>query len=128
MLSFLDEVNSYFSNKEFLYNLGSSRKSSEYGLQIRNTIQDKMLSPDSLSSGERQLILMLTLVAIKRTRPTLFFIDEPEISLSSTWQRKLEKSLKKLSDSNIQFLIATHSIEILSGKVDQVATPQVINE
>ena len=45
----------------------------------------------------------------------IFIIDEPEISLNIKWQRKLIKALLDLTEGNpIQFIFATHSIELLT--------------
>ena len=50
-----------------------------------------------------------------REHRSVFIIDEPEISLNIKWQRKLIKSLLELIEkSNIQFIFATHSIELLT--------------
>jgi ABC-type glutathione transport system ATPase component len=85
------------------------------GLRVE-TEEGHIISPGRLSSGERQLMMLLctTLVATQTTR--LFIIDEPELSLGVRWQRKiLDALLTVATESPLQFLVATHSIEIMSG-------------
>jgi len=78
------------------------------------------LEPENLSSGEKQLLLLFCNVLTSSEEATLFLIDEPEISLNVKWQRKLVDSLIKISGENkCQFLLATHSIELLTKHVDQ---------
>lgn len=74
------------------------------------------LTPESLSSGERQLLMLLCTTLLARLDSRLFIIDEPELSLGVEWQRKILEALMLLTEnSSVQFLIATHSIEIISS-------------
>lgn len=64
------------------------------------------LTINNLSAGEKQL---LTFVAYNIFHnDTIFFIDEPELSLHVDWQSKLFSLLKEQNPSN-QFIISTHS-------------------
>lgn len=73
------------------------------------------LDPENLSSGEKQLLLLFLNVLTSTEMASLFIIDEPEISLNIKWQRKLVDSLIDITaESNCQFLLATHSIELLT--------------
>jgi predicted ATPase len=73
----------------------------------------QVLRPDMLSSGERHLLLILCCTVILSDQMAVFIVDEPEISLNVTWQRKLLKALLTLSaNSNMQFLMASHSIQV----------------
>ena len=67
-------------------------------------------------------LLLLFINTITATdQATIFIIDEPEISLNIKWQRKLLNSLLRLSTkSQVQFMIATHSIELLAPNVENV--------
>ena len=68
-----------------------------------------------LSSGEKQLLLLFINTITATDQATIFIIDEPEISLNIKWQRMLLKTLLKFSARNyVQFIIATHSIELLA--------------
>lgn len=89
------------------------------GFTIRSP--DQELDPDNLSSGEKHLLLLLLNVFTSSDRSPLFIIDEPELSLNIKWQRKLVSSLLELSENtNCQFLMATHSIELLTKHRDYV--------
>ena len=79
------------------------------------------LTPYQLSSGEKQILVILLTVLVQNNRPTILFMDEPEISLHLDWQRKLIQYIKELNP-NVQIILATHSPGIiLEGWADKVA-------
>lgn len=65
----------------------------------------------SLSSGERHLLVLLTIFVIEGNRRQLFMVDEPEISLNMVWQRKLLPLLNELAP-NAEIIVASHSPSI----------------
>lgn len=65
-----------------------------------------------LSSGERQFLLLLTIILISNKKDFII-IDEPESSLHATWKRKLLPFLAKISDS--QIIVASHSSTLASN-------------
>lgn len=67
-----------------------------------------------LSSGEKQILILLTQSLIWERDPVVYVADEPELSLHVTWQEKLLSSLSKLA-GRCQFIVATHSPDIVSG-------------
>ncbi len=71
---------------------------------------------DDLSSGERQILLLLVEI-VRRIKPGgLILIDEPEISLHPTWQRALVAALDKIIEQyDAQVVLATHSLEIATS-------------
>ena len=73
----------------------------------------------SLSSGEKQLFILLTEVLLQRGMPYIFIADEPELSLHIEWQRLILKVLSELNE-NVQIVVATHSPEIASSFPDNV--------
>ena len=84
------------------------------GFMIINRFGD-ILQPAQLSSGEQQLLLLFCYVLVARDTPSIFMIDEPEISLNIKWQRIIINSLLDITDgANIQFIFASHSLEIIS--------------
>ncbi len=110
---FSETLRSFYSSKKITLNV-------RRGLQIRSR-GNETLSPAMLSSGEGQLLYLLACTLMARERASLFIIDEPEISLNVRWQRQLLTSLLNLTeDSKIQFLMATHSIELLTSYSDFV--------
>lgn len=64
-----------------------------------------------LSSGEKQLLLLLLRIFLLENKPAIVFMDEPEISLHIGWQQQLLDVLTSLN-SNAQFFITTHSPSI----------------
>lgn len=68
-----------------------------------------------LSSGEKQLIIMLAHLALSQgnKHSSIFLIDEPELSLHISWQELFVDALLKASP-NTQFIIATHAPAILA--------------
>ncbi len=86
----------------------------ENGIQVIHQAGEG-LSPSLLSSGEQQLMLLLCNILAATDQPSLFIIDEPELSLNVKWQRELLDSLLQLVEgSEVQFVMATHSIELLT--------------
>lgn len=49
------------------------------------------------------------------TSGSFVFIDEPETNLHPKWQVMLMELLVKLADSNVNIVIATHSIDMLKA-------------
>ncbi|MFQ3386998.1 ATP-binding protein, partial [Escherichia coli] len=91
------------------------------GFLIVNKFGDE-LTPAQLSSGEQQLLLLFCYVLVARDTPSIFMIDEPEISLNIKWQRIIINSLLDITnEANIQFIFASHSLEIISQHRNRVA-------
>lgn len=65
----------------------------------------------SLSSGEKQLLLILLMVFLTDGKESVILIDEPENSLDISWQYRLINLLVELNP-NAQFFITTHSPSI----------------
>ena len=71
---------------------------------------------DDLSSGERQLVLLLVEISRHIKPGSLILIDEPEISLHPAWQRGLMAALDKIIEQyDAQVILATHSLEIATS-------------
>ncbi len=105
--SFVEGINSFYSHKEVEFDLDN-------GLRIQTSKGEK-LNPNSLSSGEQQLLLLFCNALSVHQRATLFLIDEPELSLNVKWQRQLIQALlRSTAGRRIQFLLATHSLELLA--------------
>lgn len=69
---------------------------------------------NELSSGEKQLVTLLTCLFIDGGNRDLIFIDEPELSLNMRWQNELINLFEKyLPDT--QVIMATHSPSIAEG-------------
>ena len=77
------------------------------------------LNPRLLSSGEKQILILLTEALLKVDEPVVYIADEPELSLHVSWQEKLLESLVSLG-GNIQTIVATHSPDIVGKFEDNV--------
>jgi predicted ATP-dependent endonuclease of OLD family len=66
---------------------------------------------NELSSGEKQILLILFKVFLMERKPFLLLMDEPEISLHIEWQYKLIKVIRELNP-NCQLILSTHSPSI----------------
>jgi predicted ATPase len=76
-----------------------------------------LIELDSLSSGEKNIALTFLLVSRSVARGGIVLFDEPELHLNPAVSRDLLPFVMKhySSPRNIQFLMCTHSPEILSG-------------
>lgn len=70
-----------------------------------------LLTVDELSSGEKQILLLLLRIFLLEEKEAVILIDEPENSLDISWQYKLIDLFVKLNP-NAQFFISTHSPSI----------------
>ena len=75
--------------------------------------------PSLLSSGEKQILILLTQALLRVDEPVVYIADEPELSLHVLWQEKLLKSLVSIS-GQIQVIVATHSPDIVGGFMDKI--------
>ena len=78
------------------------------------------LTPYMLSSGEKQMLVILLTALVQDGRPGALFMDEPEISLHIEWQQRLVTLIRALNP-NVQIILCTHSPAIImDGWVDAV--------
>lgn len=88
-------------------------------LQFR-TKRGTTILPYQLSSGEKQILIILTNVLIQAGRDFIMIMDEPEISLHFDWQRRLIEDVQSLNPS-LQLILATHSpAVVMNGWTDRV--------
>lgn len=106
--TFTDIFSRFYNYKDLRFDL-------RRGISINLTHGSSKVAPEVLSSGEKQLLLLFCNVLLARSRPSIFIIDEPELSLNIKWQRELIASLMScVKGSDVQFLFATHSLEMIS--------------
>ncbi len=78
------------------------------------------LTPYQLSSGEKQMLVILLTVLIEDNRHYALFMDEPEVSLHIEWQQRLIEMILDLNP-NVQIILTTHSpAVIMNGWMDKV--------
>ena len=88
--------------------------------EIRFTQIGEQLMPYQLSSGEKQVLIILLTVLVEDDQPYVLFMDEPEVSLHIEWQKKLIDLILELNP-NVQIILTTHSpAVVMNGWVDNV--------
>lgn len=98
----LEEIfNEYIGPEKYL-------QITEEGVIVRFHSSKETHKIGALSSGERHLLVLLTIFVIEGNRRHLFMVDEPEISLNMLWQRKLLPLLGELAP-NAEIIVASHS-------------------
>ena len=102
---FLESLNDMFSGKELRLN--------EKNELIAISNSGTEILPKNLSSGEKQLLIILGEALIQDKKPQIYIADEPELSLHVRWQEQLVSKIRKLNP-NAQVFIATHSPDIVS--------------
>ncbi len=105
---FIDVVNEFFVQSLFQKQISII----DGKLKIENNKKQEV-EIDKLSSGEKQLLILLLETLLQKNTPQIYIIDEPELSLHIAWQRELIEGITKLNP-NIQLFIATHSPEVVS--------------
>lgn len=78
------------------------------------------LSPYMLSSGEKQILVIMLTALVQENRHCVMLMDEPEISLHIEWQQRLVNIIRTLNP-NAQIILCTHSPAIImDGWADAV--------
>lgn len=104
--SFIKIVNDLLIGKK-LYTSASSE------LMAKNSANDDV-DIFKLSSGEKQLIILLGEALLQQHSSCVYIADEPELSLHLKWQEKVISSILALNE-NAQMIVATHSPDIVGG-------------
>lgn len=106
---FLEKLKSFMPEKDFVIESGR--------LVVKNTFGDIKIS--RLSSGEKQLIILLIEALLQREQDYLLLADEPEISLHIEWQGKIIPAVRELNPQ-AQVIVATHSPEVAAPYRDKI--------
>ncbi|GAA3213892.1 hypothetical protein GCM10010468_34320 [Actinocorallia longicatena] len=108
LLTFEEVMKDFFEDKAVMID-------QKHGLRVM-TANNSYLDESQLSSGEYQLLFLMVSALTTRRRGTVIAIDEPEISVHISWQRRLVHNLIRCaSRAAPQFIFATHSPDIASG-------------
>ncbi len=118
----IEESYQSFKNFQSLANLYFGENKKELKVGKNGEIHISLPNGEStgiyrLSSGEKQIIVMLAQLIFGKQRDT-FIIDEPELSLHLGWQELFVKTLLEASPTT-QFIMATHSPTILGNIENQ---------
>ena len=114
-------VNSFLndkSNKDEFLNNKSVEVDEDGNLKIKSP-ESPDLNWRHLSSGEKQILILLTEAMLRVDEPVVYIADEPELSLHVKWQEKLLESLVSLGGQK-QIIVATHSPDIVGKFRDNV--------
>jgi predicted ATP-dependent endonuclease of OLD family len=107
---FVDTINGLYTAKVV--------KTSQDGLSIKfNNIE---LDLDSLSSGEKHILVMFGTMMFDIEDNMLLLIDEPEISLHPAWQERFLEIVQQIQSQhqNIKIIISTHAPLIFGGFIE----------
>jgi len=76
--------------------------------------EGKRQAISALSSGERQIVVMLAHLSLNKQLQTsgVFIVDEPELSLHVSWQEMFVDAIRE-ANPNVQLIMATHSPAII---------------
>jgi predicted ATPase len=86
------------------------------------------LTPYKLSSGEKQILVILLTVLVQNAQPYLLLMDEPEVSLHVEWQQQLIGHIRDLNP-HVQIILTTHSpAVIMNGWLETVTEVSDISE
>ena len=81
---------------------------------------NRQLDVHCLSSGEKQILIILLTVLVENNEPFVLLMDEPEASLHVDWQQQLIQLILQLNP-NVQIILTTHSpAVIMNGWIDCV--------
>ena len=107
---YLKLLKTYITDKVFTINKRG-------GLTVEK--DNKIFPASFLSSGEKQLIILLTESLLQEKQQFIYIADEPELSLHISWQRKIIPSINQLN-INAQLIVATHSPEVVGKHGDKI--------
>ena len=86
------------------------------GIRARSSFDNSFISLESLSSGEKNEIILLYELIFSVEDNSILLIDEPEISLHVSWQLTFMKELEKISHlKHLTTIVATHSPQIINA-------------
>lgn len=106
---FASILNALLINKHFAFN---DRNQPVFQTSLKKA--RRKINVTDLSSGEKQLFIMLGVALLQEEKPYVFMADEPELSLHIEWQRELVSNTLKLNH-RAQIIFATHSPDVVAG-------------
>lgn len=101
---FITYLNNFTEDKEFHIEKG------QIGVRLREDGEE--ISVYKLSSGEKQLVILLMEALVQDNMPCIYLADEPELSLHVIWQEKVLSAMREMNEK-AQIIVATHSPDIV---------------
>ena len=118
--SILNKVLLFKNTLDRLLSFKKVKVSLEKGFSIfPNSNKKKFIPLSELSSGEQHLILLVGNLIFNIKKDSLVLIDEPEISLHSSWQLdfiNIIEDIRKINDFSL--IIATHAFTLINDYWD----------
>lgn len=103
---------------------GLLRPRKQASLSVTNELvvmtgKDKVIQLEELSSGEKQLLIILGQALLQEEQTAIYIADEPELSLHVEWQEQITSAITRLNP-NAQIIFATHSPDIVGRHSEHV--------
>lgn len=117
--TYINTLKNFIRDKNFNFSEESGQLEVEWVSNSKNKGNTSILKYNSLSSGEKQLLILLTQTLLQEKLPYIFIADEPELSLHIEWQRNIISAINILNP-NAQIIVATHSPEIAGNFPDNI--------
>jgi ABC-type glutathione transport system ATPase component len=76
--------------------------------------EGRELLPYRLSSGEKQMLVILLTVLVQDKQPCVLLMDEPEVSLHIEWQQRIISIIREMNPY-AQIILTTHSPAVIMG-------------
>ncbi len=112
-LKFLDLVDGLFAETE--------KKIDRSCNELRFVQYGEVLSPYRLSSGEKQMLIILLTALTEDRQPYVLCMDEPEASLHFEWQKDLIQMIRTLNPQ-AQIILTTHSPGVIMNGWNDAVT------
>ncbi|HBE20713.1 MAG TPA: hypothetical protein DDW51_24655 [Cyanobacteria bacterium UBA11367] len=110
----LDKVEAVYKTKKIFVKILSElftqtgKKFDEKAFYFLEMGIENPILPENLSSGEKQILIILLTTLLQDGKPYILLMDEPEISLHIDWQRSLIKNIRQINPI-CQIIMVTHS-------------------
>nr|WP_279388858.1 AAA family ATPase [Shewanella fodinae] len=106
---FIATLKNFIIDKDFKIESGRLIISNKYGV----------IEHQKLSSGEKQLIILIIEALLQKQEEHIYLADEPELSLHISWQRNIIPAVKNINP-NAQIIVATHAPEVAAKYKDSI--------
>jgi hypothetical protein len=106
-VEFADIFNRLFLKKRFSFDERNQPK-----IVSERFAESHITSLEELSSGEKQMLIILGETLLQEQKGYIFLADEPELSLHIEWQKDLVHNIRRLNPAS-QIVFATHSPDIV---------------
>ncbi len=87
--------------------------------QLQIAVEGRGIQLSELSSGEKQMLILLGEALLQEREHWIYIADEPELSLHVKWQETLTDNLRQINP-NAQVIFATHSPDIVGPHEERV--------